>query len=310
MLERFDEVNPSVSGLLQGAQVVDRERKLDVAQLLGEELVLIIILGFVYWSWDKNKGRGIGLNVIMGVVYNPIIKNIALRRRPYMDNPSIQCLKPVDSDASIYDIKAQGYSFPSGHSMNSMLAYGSLAYFFRTKALKIVGVVLPLLIGISRFCVGVHYPTDVLIGWVIGVAIIFLMPWLTKKVPNKLVLYPIIFVISCVGCFYCRTNDYFTGLGMMAGFFIADIFEERVVKFENTRVWWRCVLRVLIGGAIFVALNTVLKLPFPEWMLEAENALGYAIRTVRYAVIMFIEIGVYPMAFRILDNKEKKAAKA
>ena len=277
---------------------------------LGEELVLIIILGFVYWSWDKNKGRGIGLNVIMGVVYNPIIKNIALRRRPYMDNPSIQCLKPVDSDASIYDIKAQGYSFPSGHSMNSMLAYGSLAYFFRTKALKIVGVVLPLLIGISRFCVGVHYPTDVLIGWVIGVAIIFLMPWLTKKVPNKLVLYPIIFVISCVGCFYCRTNDYFTGLGMMAGFFIADIFEERVVKFENTRVWWRCVLRVLIGGAIFVALNTVLKLPFPEWMLEAENALGYAIRTVRYAVIMFIEIGVYPMAFRILDNKEKKAAKA
>ena len=273
---------------------------------LGEELVLILILGFTYWCWDKRVGKGIGLNIVMGVTYNPIFKNIALRRRPYMDNPSIQCLKPVDSSASIYDIKAQGYSFPSGHSTNSAIAYGSLAYFFKNKAIRVIGIVLPLLVGISRFCVGVHYPTDVLCGWVLGCLIIFLMPWLQKKVPNKLVLYPIIFVISCVGCFYCKTNDYFTGLGMMAGFFIGDIFEERVVKFENTRVWWRCILRVLIGGAIFLALNTVLKLPFPKYMLEAENALGYGIRTVRYAVILFVEVGLYPMVFKVLDKRAVK----
>ncbi|MBQ9890768.1 MAG: phosphatase PAP2 family protein [Firmicutes bacterium] len=270
----------------------------------GEELILIVILGFMYWCWDKRTGKGIGLNIIMGVTYNPILKNIALRRRPYMDNPGIQCYKAVDSSADIMDIKAQGYSFPSGHSTNSTIAYGSLAYYFKNKPLRVIGVVLPLLVGISRVCVGVHYPTDVICGWALGCVIIFLMPWLQKKVPNKLVLYPVVFVISCVGCFYCKTNDYYTGLGMMAGFFTGDIFEEKVVKFNTTRVWWRCVLRVLLGGAIYLALNTLLKMPFSKEMLEAENALGYAIRTVRYAIVMFVEVGVYPLAFRILDKKK------
>ena len=46
----------------------------------GEELILIVILGFMYWCWDKRTGKGIGLNIIMGVTYNPILKNIALRQ--------------------------------------------------------------------------------------------------------------------------------------------------------------------------------------------------------------------------------------
>ena len=275
-----------------------------IITMFGEELLLIVILGFLYWSWDKRVGKGIGINIIMGVTLNPMAKNIALRRRPYMDNQSIKCLKAVDSSASIYDIKVQGYSFPSGHSTNAAIAYGSLAYFFKSKVFKVIGVVLPLLVGISRFCVGVHYPTDVLCGWILGYAIVFLMPWIQKKVPNKFVLYPVIFVLACIGCFYCKTNDYFTGLGMMAGFFIGDIFEERVVKFENTRVWWRCIIRVLIGGAIYLGLNSVLKMPFPKYMLEAENALAYLIRTVRYAIVMFVEVGVYPLAFRLLDKKK------
>jgi len=273
---------------------------------LGEDMVLVLILGFTYWCWNKQAGKGIGLNIMMGVVFNPLAKNIALRRRPYMDNPGIKCLKPVDSEASIYDIQAQGFSFPSGHSTNSAIAYGSLAYFFRNNVMKIIGILLPLLVGISRFCVGVHYPTDVICGWALGTVIIFLMPWLQKKVPNKLVLYPVLFIISCAGCFYCTTNDYYTGLGMMLGFFIGDIFEERCVKFENTRVWWRCVLRVILGGAIFFALNTALKLPFPESLLESGTAASFLIRTLRYAVVMFVEVGVYPLLFRILDKKEKK----
>ena len=107
-----------------------------IISAFGEELVLVAIMGFIYWCWDKKTGRVIGLNVIMGLVYNPLFKNIALRRRPYMDNPGIKCLKPVDSSASIYDIKAQGYSFPSGHSTNSAIAYGSLACFYKNKVTK------------------------------------------------------------------------------------------------------------------------------------------------------------------------------
>ena len=272
--------------------------------MFGEELVLIVVLGFMYWSFDKKIGRRIGLNITMGLVWNPLIKNIACRRRPYFDNEGIKCLKAVDSSADIYDIKAQGWSFPSGHSTNSTIAYGSLAYYYKNKAVRIIGTILPILVGISRFCVGVHYPTDVLCGWILGVIIIFLMPWLLDRSKRKWVLYLVIFVISLVGCFWSKTDDYYTGIGMMAGFFIGDIFEEKVVHFENTRVWWRMILRVIIGGAIYFGLNTLLKLPFPGWMLHAENALGYSIRAVRYCIIMFVEVGLYPMVFKLIKTKK------
>ena len=275
-----------------------------VVSMFGEELVLVLVLGFMYWSWDKKIGRRIGLNIVMGVVWNPLIKNIALRRRPYFDNPGIKCLKPVDSSADIYDIKAQGWSFPSGHSANSTIAFGSIAYYYKKKAVRIICILLPILVGISRFCVGVHYPTDVICGWALGAVIVFLMPWLLDRAKHEALLYLIIFIISLSGCFWCRTDDYYTGIGMMAGFFLGDLFEEKYVRFENTRVWWRMILRVVLGGAIFFGLNVVLKLPFPGWMLKTEDALGYAIRAVRYAVILFVEVGVYPLAFRLLDRKK------
>jgi len=274
---------------------------------LGEQYVLVLVLGFVYWCWDKQIGKRIGLNIIMGVTWNPIFKNIALRRRPYFDNPTIKCLKPVEADADIYDIAAQGYSFPSGHSTNSVIAYGSIAYFFKNKLLRVICIILPLLVGISRFCVGVHYPTDVLFGWALGALIVFGMPWLQGRFKSKKVFYAVIFCVSLVGCFWCRTDDYYTGLGMMAGFFIGDLFEEKYTRFESTRQPLECIVRLLIGGGVFLALNVGLKLPFPKELLASATPLSFFIRTARYAVTLFIEIGVLPMLFKYIKFGKKKA---
>ena len=68
-------------------------------------------------------------------------------------------------------------SFPSGHSLNSMAIYGAIAL-TASRTLRrsvrwlviLLGLGLPLLIGISRPYLGVHYPTDVLAGWTIGLA--------------------------------------------------------------------------------------------------------------------------------------------
>ena len=53
--------------------------------IFGEELILILIFGFLYWSYDKKLAKTVGLSVIMGLVWNTMAKNIALRRRPYFD---------------------------------------------------------------------------------------------------------------------------------------------------------------------------------------------------------------------------------
>ena len=109
--------------------------------MFGEELLLILIVGFVYWSYDKKLGRTMGLSAIMGLTWNTMIKNIVLRRRPYFDHESIQLLRVVDPEADIYDIAAQGFSFPSAHSTNAVTVFGSLAFNLRKRWAIVLAIV-------------------------------------------------------------------------------------------------------------------------------------------------------------------------
>ena len=132
--------------------------------MFGEELMLLLIVGFVYWSYDKKLGRTLGLTTIMGLAWNTMIKNVVLRRRPYFDHENIKILRVPEPEADIYSISAQGYSFPSAHSTNAVTVFGCLAVNLRKWWMTILMVLIPLLTGISRFVVGAHYPTDVLAG--------------------------------------------------------------------------------------------------------------------------------------------------
>jgi hypothetical protein len=59
---------------------------------------------------------------------------------------------------------------------------------------------------------------------------------------------------------------------------------------------------VLGGTAIYVGLNTLLKLPFPKQFLEGGSYAALMVRFVRYMVIAFVEFGIYPMAFKAMDR--------
>ena len=286
-----------------------------VVTMFGEETIMIVVLGYIYWCLDKEYGKFIGVNAVIGVVLNPLLKNIALRRRPYFDHPEIKCLKSVHADADIYDIAAQGYSFPSGHSMNSMIIYGSLPAYQPKggrdrrwqRALVTIAVVLPLLIGISRVALGVHYATDVLVGWAGGAVIVLTMSYLQYRLKKKWILHLCIFLVSLIGFFYCKTTDYYTGVGMMGGFFLAYHFEEKYVQFKPTRNIWISLLRVAVGGGLYFGLNTLLKLPFTKEFLDSATLAAYIVRSLRYAVVMFLLMGVYPMAFgRIFPKASEK----
>ncbi len=271
--------------------------------MFGEEILLVLFLGFIYWCYDKKLGRTMGLSAIMGLTWNAMAKNVALRRRPYFDHEGIRILRVVEPEADIYNIAAQGYSFPSGHSTNAVTAFGSLAVNLRKRWMIAIAIAIPMLTGFSRFVVGAHYPTDVLGGWLLGLIIVLIVPMLQKRVKNTLALYGILLLVNVPGFFYCKSADYYTGAGLLIGFMGATLLDDHCVHFENTRKPLWMVVRLLGGLAIYLALSTVLKLPFSKEFLSGGSTAALLVRCARYAIIAFVDFGLYPMLFRL----EKRA---
>lgn len=272
----------------------------------GEDLFCVAILGFLYWGYNKEMGRYVGLNLTIANIWNPFIKNIFMRRRPYLDNPSIQLFKKIEADADIYDIAAQGFSFPSGHSTASASAYGSIVAKAKKKWIKVIFVIIPLLVGISRFVLGAHYPTDVLVGWALGIVAIFVVPAVRKKVKNDYLFYGIFLLIGLPGFFFCKSTDFYSAYGMYLGLALGLIFESKIVNFENTNSILRCIIRTVVGGGLFVCLNALFKVPFSKEFLDTAAMGPWLVRVARYTLVVFIVVGIYPMIFKYTAKIGKK----
>lgn len=89
------------------------------------------------------------------------LKALVGRQRPYETVPEADPLLRADV----------GLSFPSGHASTSFAGAVILAYFFRRLAVPLV--LLAALVAYSRVYVGVHYPTDVVAGAVLGTLVAF-----------------------------------------------------------------------------------------------------------------------------------------
>ncbi len=297
---------PAVIVFLQKMVTPFLQKIFEGITFLGDVYAMILILGILYWGYKKELGKKIALYAITALVTSVAVNNIVKRRRPYFDHKDIKCLKPRTSEGDIYDLQVQGYSFPSGHATDSVSTYVALGFNVTKKVLKIILFILPLLIGLSRLALGVHYPTDILAGWAISGLIVFII----SRIKNQNIVYAILIAIGIAGCFVSRSMDYYSGLGIAFGFIGGFIFEEKKVHFENTPNVLRIILRTVGGLLIFLVLDTVLKLPFSKDFLETATGLSFMVRTIRYAIVSFVLIGVYPMLFKVTDKFFKKKKQA
>ncbi len=257
--------------------------------LFSEKLFLVGVLGFIYWCWDKKEARNMGVYLLVNVIACPILKNCFPRRRPYMDHENIRCLKAVDASGDIYDPIAQGFSFPSIHSSNSAALYTALGLYAKKKPLRIAFFALPFFVAFSRVILGVHYPTDVLCGLVIGYLILFVMRQIQKGIKREWLFYLIILLCAFPAFFFCKSNDFFSAYGLALGIFGGFLFEKSFVNFSNTRFVWKMIVRTAGGLLLFAAVNALCKLIFPGSIS--------VLRMLRYALSAFCVIGPYPMLF-------------
>ncbi|HEY7970905.1 MAG TPA: phosphatase PAP2 family protein [Candidatus Limnocylindrales bacterium] len=160
---------------------------------LGGAFLAVVGTAFVVGSLLSRRLRLaliVALVLIAASLFTHVVKDYVTRPRP-----------PWEQFAP-----APGFSFPSGHTLNSTVSYGLLAVVaWRSGARRnirrlavAIGLTLPLAIGLSRIALGVHYPSDVLGGWLGGIAFVGLaatlirlteamdrdLPWRTRHSPT------------------------------------------------------------------------------------------------------------------------------
>ena len=147
----------------------------EACTFLGGAVLVPIGVAFVLGAALSRRIRLaliIAVALIAAALFTELVKDLVVRPRPTMD--------PL--------VTASGYSFPSGHTLNSTVTYGLLALVaWRSRltlairrAAVVVGVVVPVFVGLSRIALGVHWPTDVLAGWLAGVAFVALAATLIR----------------------------------------------------------------------------------------------------------------------------------
>ncbi len=274
-----------------------------VLSFIGGEIGMMLALLIILFCWKKEVGKRLALIITAVNTWLPMIKAVVMRPRPYMDYPDrVKGVADVGNKAPLDDVAAHGYSFPSIHSASTMALFIPLAAEAKKKWMWIAAVVITFLVGISRAVAGMHYPTDIMAGWVLGLAGAGICLLLEKKVKNEWIRHLILLVSALPGLFFVRTEDYFTSLGLLIGLIAAIHYEERFVNYRDTRNILAMILRVAGAFAIYYVMNTLLKLPFSKDYLSGGTLGAFLIRAARYGVIIFTIFGIYPKAFPLFEK--------
>ena len=279
----------------------------ELLAFLGGEAGLLMAVLIVMFCWNKEVGQRLALVASSVNMWLPMIKAVVLRPRPYMEYPDrVEALTLKGRSVAEKSVLEQGYSFPSMHSASIPAVYFTLAKEAKKKWLWILAAVLTVLVGVSRPVAGMHYPTDVLVGWALGFAVIGIFALLDRYVHNEWLYHAILLASAIPGLFYVRTTDFFSALGCMTGAIAAIHFERKYVNFQETKRILAMILRVLGAFIIYFVVNTLLKLPFNKVFLAGASLLALVVRTCRYAIIMFLITGVYPLVFPFFERIGKK----
>ena len=135
--------------------------KLSFINTHGEVWILVAVILVCTRKYRESGLRLMLALFIGGVLCNLILKPTVARIRPFDINTAIELIVNPPAD----------FSFPSGHTVSSFLAVPIL--WKANKKFGIAALILAILIAFSRLYLCVHYPTDILAGIVLGLAIGF-----------------------------------------------------------------------------------------------------------------------------------------
>lgn len=271
---------------------------------LGYEEFYLLVLPLIYWCIHREIGVSLSYVSLLSAWLNSVIKY--LFRIPRPSDPRIRVLWPADQP-----------SFPSGHAQNAVVNWGYLAYRFGKPALWLVAITAIVGIGLSRIVVGVHFPQDVIGGWLIGLAwlLIFVRVeppvsrWVGQQRSAVQALLAIgmplllIFLHPADAEGHYPAPEALTAMGALAGLGVGVVMERTWVRFRVAGVWWQRILRYLLGMVVVGLLYAVPRLAMPN---DLTHELEAPLRFVRYALVGWAVSWLAPWLFVRLHLAERE----
>lgn len=257
---------------------------------------IILVLMLIYWCFSKEKGKMIAYNAFTVMCLNGVLKGFINRKRPF-EIEGKEYLRKL----TLAEDGASGSSFPSGHTMNSAGVYTGVVYFYHERKhliLDIVLIFITFLVGISRMYLGVHFFTDVFFGFLYAVILVIVLSRLQSLFKNRrILLYLITLLIFLPFCFFKTFGrTYMKCYGMLFGFVLSVILEEKYVNFETNTTRKNKIIRVLIG-ALVVGATYLIYVIAPEVIHN-----NFIFTLIMHSLVVFNGFFIAPLIFKKIEK--------
>ncbi len=238
---------------------------------LGEGMIVAGVVILLYWMWGR-AGEQLLFTAVSSAALNSVLKVTVARPRPFVKG----VVERLDVDTPVFSTRDLGdyLSFPSGHAQTSSAALVGGSFRLKKWWMWLITVPLILLILCSRLYFGVHYPTDLLAGLALGIAVavfwevIFRYAYRSRHLIMLFFAAAVIFFVP----FFPEKDLLMTG-GLLSG---AAVFLPltSLLRYEAPKWSWKRLLRIPIGGLVagmvylvFVFLPENTGLYFLRWFL-------------------------------------------
>jgi hypothetical protein len=290
---------------------------------LGSEEFYLFIAPFVYWCIDQSLGLRLAIGLIVSNWINLFLKQMMLMPRPYWISRQVTAWASEST-----------FSLPSGHAQNAVVVWGLLAASVRRWWCWLISLFLIFMIGISRIFLAVHFPSDVIAGWLVGfiilvLFIIFEKPFIAWFRGINLSLQMILILAASLtmlltGYLAHALHPAWTipaewvnnalsvpggsqpdplslsGIISTAGAFLGlaagAVLNFRASSFNIGGPWWKRLLRFLVGlmGVAILFVGLALILP------GGNTLAGYTARYLRYVAVGLWVTAAAPWLFLTL----------
>ena len=268
--------------------------------------VITVLTAMLYWCINKKAGQRILFALAGSLNINVAVKNIVKMPRPIGTKGLI----------SLRTQTATGYSFPSGHTQTATTFWTSMITQFKNIWIYIIGILMILGAGISRLYLAVHWPMDVIVGWILGIILRILFIKLFDYIDNSKNYYILVIIMLIFGVctYFVGGEDFYKLFGLYSGFALGymvedtyisfstenkqrkNIFSKSTSKIEGTK---GKILRFIIGIISLLIVYLIFKNIENTFMIGKNEEIINIFKYLKYTIIVFWGVAIAPALFKL-----------